>query len=438
MPNEYSHLSDKVIRKRITRRANSGNYFPFFELFLDIVSHMEALVLQKLSNLSDMNEDANGWFRCSILMIQKSLRMDERVQNKYLTRLKDLGFIKTCRRGMPAVRYIQVCWEAIDDALDAVQTPVVADQNARSGQDQKNRVIPPGGLTTTRVRAENKKLIQIQKSCPEPQTSLDDATGGDPVCLFGEDECPSSSRDKPKPQKRKHPTEFDKAIAERLKTIIQTSRHLTIRKDMDKWADQIRILRERLTDNAEERIAKAIEWYAANVKDQWTPKCDCAASFNSKFGNLELAIARSKRDRPAESVVVGDKAKLVYSYLEHRPWPKGSKAQVPAAAQLSLDFLSAFLKKVYALNKASPDKRVRYMATDVIAYVPDPVAFVVNFLRDVLEAVQDWDGWSGNLMKMGVLSATNSRFLAWGRGRATKCGIPESEFDRLLEAVDAS
>jgi hypothetical protein len=173
------------------------------------------------------------------------------------------------------------------------------------------------------------------------------------------------------------------------------------------WPNQIRLMRE--SDQIEEdQITMALDWYAKNHTDQWTPKCHTAKSFRDKFHRLLDAIDRTKSDSKPD-VVISEEAKKITERLLTKNWPGDCDDNLIGYVQISLDAYDLFRSKVHNLFKeVSSDElseRVERMKNDrfksllnhVIESLPQTSHFVEKWFESVWSRIVNWPDWSGKL-----------------------------------------
>jgi hypothetical protein len=82
-------------------------------------------------------------------------------------------------------------------------------------------------------------------------------------------------------------------LAEKLRTILQNSKHIKIQVSQIKaWSNDIRLLHS-IDGISTKRINTVLDWYEIHSNDQYTPIVNCAKSLRSKFTQLEAAIKRN-------------------------------------------------------------------------------------------------------------------------------------------------
>lgn len=188
-------------------------------------------------------------------------------------------------------------------------------------------------------------------------------------------------------------TEFDLAQAKRLHAIVTEVRQRRSKWSKDRWSNEIRLLREELTANAEERISKAIDWYAANNKRKGVPSIDSGASFRRCFDWLEDLIEKDT----SFQVEVSPEAKEITKRIIGLGWPKGSKDQVETVVQLSINRFTILRQKIKQLIKESESTTDSRFLAFVNKRMGHESYFVENWMRAVHKKVAKWKDWNGDL-----------------------------------------
>ena len=115
-------VPQSVYQKHLLRARAGGNYFLFFRNFVRILGKVDALLLQDLINhAAHLKQDDDGFFLCTRAYLERSLCWTRHEQNKHLARLAEKGFIVVKKMGVPGRRYIKVCVESIEKALDDLE-----------------------------------------------------------------------------------------------------------------------------------------------------------------------------------------------------------------------------------------------------------------------------------------------------------------------------
>jgi len=102
---------------------HDGAWFRFPFALLKIMSRDEAIVLSFLANHSFKVKchERKGWFFCKMKDICEKLNMSEYTQTRVIAILRQNGFIKVDKYGMPARRWIFICWEEIEEKLNETE-----------------------------------------------------------------------------------------------------------------------------------------------------------------------------------------------------------------------------------------------------------------------------------------------------------------------------
>jgi hypothetical protein len=221
-------------------------------------------------------------------------------------------------------------------------------------------------------------------------------------------------------------TDEDKAHARRLYQIVKDKKLLGANEVRPStWARYVTMLRVKqgVTD---ERISAALEWYSTNAGRKYVPEIFCGRALKEKFDKLERAMLRSREK--GEGIVISSDAEKALKNVDGLGWPKGSKARLPAAVQLTVENRGklvgrlAPLRDFYEKGKASEDRRVRIdsgrkfnIANAVLAALGlSPVAFASAWFRRVHGTVLHWDAWSGEFSGF-VFDPANDYTKKWGQ-----------------------
>jgi hypothetical protein len=196
-------------------------------------------------------------------------------------------------------------------------------------------------------------------------------------------------------------------------------------------ADQIRLALEDDTARTAQEMQAVMDWLEENpvfVRSLYT--LTDARRFRKIYG----IILDKFRKQARTTVQVTDATKELTAQLAMKGWPKGSKAQLPQAVQLTYDSFSAFLKKLRAYAKADPKDRL----ADTLSSPGflSATGLTKWWFESVHSSVANWQQWSGNLLSMawdGDLD--NSRFQTWGKDKAYQFSGSDTAFRKLLEGL---
>jgi hypothetical protein len=209
---------------------------------------------------------------------------------------------------------------------------------------------------------------------------------------------------------------------------------LSVRKryKLANWTKELDLLLAELGGSAS-RVEKALDWWEAHCKQQYTPVIHSAATFRSKFLALEAAMRRSQ-DLPAEVVVIGSAAGELASTLRSTLyWPKGSESQLEDCVQRSYDAYSAHLSTLKRVVSESTSKRLASTASHLIASLGSAKAVTASWMRRQNEQVQEWESWSG---KLQAISLESKRFDKWMREEVERFCGKASRWDDLKQEME--
>lgn len=112
------------------------------------------------------------------------------------------------------------------------------------------------------------------------------------------------------------PQQVDKEHAKKLHAILAAAKRLTNKASFKVWTNEFRLLHKATTVG---RVAAVLAWLPENIKGQYTPHINSAASFRKKFTAIEAAMARGPAAKPT---TISDAARQV-SKERQLFWPGG-------------------------------------------------------------------------------------------------------------------
>src|SRR5204862_7780372 len=121
-------------------------------------------------------------------------------------------------------------------------------------------------------------------------------------------------------------------------------------------ADHFRKLEGKVGEDRD-RISRVLDWYCANATKLDKPKVKSSRWFCDEKGFLwieDLMNADINRNPK-----VSERAARIASDLATLGWPKGSKAQLPAFVQRTVDNVLAFQNAAKKVMETSPSKFAR-------------------------------------------------------------------------------
>ncbi len=220
-------------------------------------------------------EEQNDWFRFSARKIQETLCISKNTQVRAVKELVELGFIEEDRRGIPARRWVLICPEVIQKALENLQS-------ARNGttsrpDSQLSRKGTTVGPESGQLSIYQKKLL---KNSPEPGVPESERT-----------DSRQDAEDKEDKKKR------CKERAEKLYGGI--SKHQRVNKNwkLQKWQDAFQSL-----ENGYDRkvVDDVLNWFLRVLPDRFSdkffPRVLSAQAFKDKFDRL-LALYEDENGR---------------------------------------------------------------------------------------------------------------------------------------------
>lgn len=225
-------------------------------------------------------------------------------------------------------------------------------------------------------------------------------------------------------------TEFDHATATRLRSEICKAQARTIPYSRTRWADEIRKLRESLSDGAESRITQVLDWYVRHIGKEYIPVAFSAEAFRRKFDQIEAAAKRAEARTPTATIT--DEARSIVKRLTMKQWPTGSGADLATVVQLSLNNYRDFLTKVRQANpvrKATKDFQKHIL--DKWRYVEDAIQ---SWFTTVWDRLKRWKDWNGSLAQW-VWRFDRDEVTAVGRSLASRYTGMVDCWDDLKSAV---
>jgi hypothetical protein len=198
------------------------------------------------------------------------------------------------------------------------------------------------------------------------------------------------------------------------------------------WAKVIRLIVRDQQGNAG-RVRKVLKWYARNCGKIAKPRITSPTQLRKCFS--WLAELRAKDHT---TVKVSPDAQRVLRHVEHMGWPKGSKEQLGAFIQKSLEGIMSFRGALgdWLLTQGDGGK-VGKAAKEATDRMGGDRNFATTWVKMTHERVANWDDWSGDLMAY-VFHPKHKMFTELGRGwMRSYCG-DAVRWDALIEELYAS
>ncbi len=138
MNKQQKPISEEEYRRHVAMASGTGNYFTFRECYLDIMSPLAALVLQKLVNKysyllrkGKLRKDER--ITCTVAYLEDKLRLKADCQQRVLKELagcdtsgklhEDRAFFTLSKAGVPPRRMVYIDFLKLNRALDWVADP---------------------------------------------------------------------------------------------------------------------------------------------------------------------------------------------------------------------------------------------------------------------------------------------------------------------------
>lgn len=394
--------SNKEIRDGLMQ---SGRWF---QTPADILLRMKsdaALLLSYLINHGTRNDKLDDWFYCTGRKMQEQTGFNKNKQTKVLNDLIRMKLIETTKKGIPPRRWIHL---RLTELLSmAPKTGPLDGPKNRANVGPENR-------------ANNIREVQGKRSNTVAPASRPK----------------ESSNMGFLPTKESTAENIDRIRADALHGAIAARAGRKTGWNRRKWADEFRRLRESFTDTAEggKRIKNTLAWYVANIGKEYVPVVACAKTFRTKFENLEAGLKRHQRDRP--EIAVGERAEnIAKRQCRKNGWPKGSRDKVPAVAQISLDNLDKFLKRIGKIAKGDKPRTAVFAKKIMSNFAGGREGFVDRWLDKVHSQIANWSDWSGDLLPW-AFRPQHKLFASMGRGWSQDYSGGTKLWSILMEEVD--
>jgi hypothetical protein len=230
--------------------------------------------------------------------------------------------------------------------------------------------------------------------------------------------------------------QFDIKIAKRLHNLIAKERRLTTKPNINKWANDIRLLRS--VDHVEkEEIEQTVTWYEQHSKDKYTPKIHSALAFRQKYQSIRDAIERDKGPAPRQ---VDEETRRIIedNWMQ---WPHGiTQEQVLDFVQLTADNYRRFLYglQVIIAETCKPNDlkalRLKRFAKYVNDITPSSARFVEQWIITTHRTLRRMPEWHGKLPNWSM-TITHRRFERQGKQWAAEWCSDGSAWDVLTERI---
>lgn len=210
----------------------------------------------------------------------------------------------------------------------------------------------------------------------------------------------------------------DVALAQALHAHLSHARRTTGGTNLEKWADEFRLLRK-YHNATHEAIAKAVEWLGAHLKDEFTPVVASAKGFRTKYPYIVATMERQQANAPT-AIEITDKDRKIEQRVALL-WPKGTKVEeyLPMIAH-SRAAAATLYARWYAKSKSHPRYAKHYGW--LLAMLGDAGAFTESWVVWVWRVAHKWPHWKGNLLKWRF-RPTHKRFQEMALGWLTEyCG----------------
>lgn len=171
-------------------------------------------------------------------------------------------------------------------------------------------------------------------------------------------------------------------------------------------------------------------------------------------------VGKEKND-PLRTVVSPEMKQLAAPLQAHLPWPKGTKDQVPACCQITLDTYKRFRTAVKEFCVVNPERvlvktapKVQkskkftegdvfrpapshvLLAHQILRILPSDNGFVETWVRRISQRIANWGEFSGDAAKLAFRKFDSKEFDKIGRGWASAYGGDPKTWDKLMEQIN--
>ncbi len=101
-------------------------------------------------------------------------------------------------------------------------------------------------------------------------------------------------------RKRKTPSSFDRKATKQFRCVVESHIKVNKKANMDQWAHQFRLLRER-DGVTEDEIRKAINWYKVWIGLDYMPEAYSAETFREKYNNNQIPAAMKRTEEKSSN-----------------------------------------------------------------------------------------------------------------------------------------
>lgn len=157
------------------------------------------------------------------------------------------------------------------------------------------------------------------------------------------------------------------------------------------WAGEFRKL---CANHDPAKVTQCIEWLCANLTNRYTPQVRSAASFRTKFNQIDAARQREMKLAKPRLEAAVEMLHLRMGLI----WPSNTDAtEVPYAMQRSRDRYSEFCRLLGAAKERHRSGMMAGLLFRVDATLHSSISAVEIWWRDVHKMACTWDRWNGNL-----------------------------------------
>lgn len=413
---EVNNSSNKIDRstylRHIHRARNAGNWFICSRIYVTsgLMDHQESMFFQDLLNIASMGD--GEWVICQEEYLYETSGWSHDMQWRLFKKLKKRGYVETCKKGIPAKRYIRVDIVRVEEDLDAclqkrgAKPPVTAISRQQVPEKPSHRDFQmTGDLENQTTNRDKDKEIKKKDKNPLPPSPPDGGSvaGGGCVDVPKIKKRKSNLREKPvtplrSVPKGQSPQDVDRAT--RLYHAAQKKGEAKPNEKLSPSIKQFKLLRD--ADGVPDKeIEEVLTAYLPLMKNKYMPHAFCGYEFRQKY----IAIRR----RIKESTCVDEPVELdqvhqdMLERLLNRHWPKGSALQLPKAIlQIEREY-DEWRDKLIKFRDSKPPtskgESNRALARHLLLVLDSPREFTEQWLVDTSKRVENWAAWSGTISK---------------------------------------
>lgn len=273
-------MDDKQVDKILSILFSPGEWFQVPYRLLRVSSPNEAIMICYLNGQSHRFTNDGGWFYRTIESAEREIGIKEDTQRRIIKRLETRGWLKTKRKGIPALRYFKVNMRKVaEDILEAGNGMPEQDPAETQGMNpaETQGTYPVDVPDRGKGDLSREKKVKRKGGRAKPSQSSGDESG------FFRNESTRKKRGIPA---KSNLTEFDIDWGNRIRglmvehdTDLSNGRYKTSGETFAKQIRKLRISRER----TESEITDVLGWYITSFAEITYPKMSKASDLCDRF-----------------------------------------------------------------------------------------------------------------------------------------------------------